>query len=131
MRKAYLATVLLVAWESLAHPKSSVSVYYPSPYGEYKELRAEAMAVGSDAFSSTCQFHSSTGGWNCGGVVPETSLSPTTALAVLGSLGIGVAPTNSRLDVAGGVIIGENFAGSATPVENGLRVEGSLLVGER
>ncbi len=129
MKRVYVVMALLIASWTVAQAKSRVSVYYPSPYGEYKELRAEAVVVGSEAFNSTCQFDQSLGGWDCGGVVPGTTPTPTTSLTVLGSVGIGVAPAKSRLDVAGGMIVGENFAGSATPVENGLKVEGSMLMG--
>ena len=73
----------------------TITTYYPSPVGIYKELRAKKMAIGEDYYynpSSYCWEGSCT-----------TSIDDNADLVVEGNVGIGTVDPLEKLDVNGGI----------------------------
>jgi hypothetical protein len=79
----------------------TITTYYPSPYGSYKELRAQRIAIGSTYYDSASHP------WNEGGTCLANEIC-NAALVVEGNVGIGMLNPRRSLDVEG------NVAGLAT-----------------
>ena len=90
---------------SFAEERITLTTYYPAPYGIYREMRANGLAVGS--------------GYR---YVPEILTDGVLIVEV--SAGIGTDIPVSMLTVAGGATVGSNYAATAAPA-NSLSVEGS------
>ena len=88
----------------------TITTYYPSPVGIYKELRAKRMAIGDNYYnpSSYCWEGSCT-----------TSIDDNADLVVEGRVGIGTNDPEKELHVAGD-----------TKIENDLNVDGGVAVGD-
>jgi len=67
----------------------SISTYYPSPMGVYKELRSQRMAIGDNYYGSDY----------CWGGVCTNPIGNATSLVVEGNVGIGMTAPSSRLVV--------------------------------
>jgi len=74
----------------------TITTYYPSPYGNYRELRAQRMAIGDTYVvgSSYCWEGTCT-----------TTIDPNAVLVVEGNVGIGTTSPGARLDVNGQIRI--------------------------
>ncbi|MDD5356150.1 MAG: hypothetical protein PHY56_06420 [Candidatus Omnitrophica bacterium] len=127
IEKMLISLVLLLVFSlfssySFAEEKITLTTYYPAPYGIYKELRSDQMAIGSGYRNS--------------------SLS-NGDLIVSGNVGIGTPTPQATLHVAGNVIAGEMTiqktkieslaVGSGyanyTPPANGVIVQGNVGIG--
>jgi len=72
----------------------TITTYYPSPYGSYKELRAQRIAIGSTYYDSGSYP------WNEGGVCLANQIC-NAALVVEGNVGIGTrSPGSGKSDAA-------------------------------
>ena len=74
----------------------TITTYYPSPYGSYKELRAQHMAIGDTYFN---------GSTYCWEGTCTTTIDPNADLVVEGNVGIGTTSPGARLDVNGQIRI--------------------------
>lgn len=76
--------LLILSLSSFAFSEETLTIttYYPSPYGRYKELAAQQMKIGTT--------------YSSGGVSPDN-------LIVEGNVGIGTSTPQTKLDVAGGI----------------------------
>jgi hypothetical protein len=82
----------------------TITTYYPSPYGSYKELRAQRIAIGSTYYDSASHP------WNEGGTCLANEIC-NAALVVEGNVGIGTtSPGSYKLNVAGTI----NTSGGCT-----------------
>jgi hypothetical protein len=83
-----------------------VTTYYPVPYGDYKELRAQRMAIGPNYYKSSevCW-----GGGNC-----TTAVADATDLIVEGNVGVGTAIPSVNVEVAqnGAIKVGQAYFSS-------------------
>jgi len=93
--------VLLFAFcalNSFAQETLTITTYYPSPFGNYQELRSQRMAIGDTWVqnSNIC--------WTAAGACPGTAVNPDpeTALVVEGKVGIGTAQPERGLHIKGG-----------------------------
>jgi hypothetical protein len=95
-RGLILVSILIFMGLSLALADESIVIttYYPSPYGNYNELRANKMSVGS-AYNNFSSFPLTDGN-----------------LIVSGKVGIGTANPSARLEVAGNVKIVDGTQGA-------------------
>ena len=82
--------------------KMELTTYYPAPYGEYRQLKSQGVDASNGA--AALQAGGSTG----------TGLVVTNANRV----GIGIAPPEATLDVAGEVKVG-NTGAVCSPENNG------------
>jgi hypothetical protein len=74
----------------------TITTYYPAPYGVYKELRAQHMAIGGDYYdpSQYC--------WppnTCANQIVDPDNNDTVDLVVQGRVGIGNTQPDAALDV--------------------------------
>lgn len=69
----------------------TITTYYPSPYGSYRELRAQRMAIGDNYLNSAAYR------WG-------TEINSNADLVVEGNVGIGTADPNRPLEVKGSVV---------------------------
>ena len=90
---AFIFNVFSVFY-SFADETITLTTYYPAPYGIYKELRANAIAIGKDY-----RYYSSTSGLTDG------------TLIVSGRVGIGTSVPQAKLDVNGKIRIGDSGDG--------------------
>ncbi|MCK9604173.1 MAG: hypothetical protein M0R66_07440 [Candidatus Omnitrophica bacterium] len=88
----------------------TITTYYPSPYGSYRELTAYQMKIGSTYSAAATSFVNN-------------------ALLVEGRIGAGVATPQNNLDVEGGAVVGAGYSGTSTAPTNGLLVEGNVGIG--
>lgn len=90
--------VLLGGVLSLAQEQVTITTYYPAPYGIYKELRADQLAVGSAYRNSNL----SDGNLIISGMVGIGKAAPTRALDVVGNLNlVGNTSLNGNLNITG------------------------------
>jgi hypothetical protein len=77
---------------AFAEEQLTITTYYPSPYGNYRELRAQRMAVG-DTYIDGSTYCWGTG---CGGA---NVISEDTSLVVEGNVGIGTVTPAAALHI--------------------------------
>lgn len=77
----------------------TITTYYPSPQGNYLELRSERVAIGYTDISDACWIA------GCGTDISDNA-SRNVDLIVEGSVGIGMVDPQTSLDVAGGIKVG-------------------------
>lgn len=97
-----------------------ITTYYPVPYGDYKEMRAERMAVGPtyNKSSNYC--------W-AGGICPS-AISDDTGLVIEKNVGIGTTAPEGKLDVRGtGVFDSVRVRGDLSAAN--ANISGDLTVG--
>lgn len=88
-----------------------LTTYYPVPYGDYKELRSQQMAIGPN-YSKSSDY--CWGGGSC-----TNPIADSTDLIVEGNVGIGTEkPANAKLAVMGGDV-GIGTISPHTPAPNG------------
>jgi hypothetical protein len=81
---------LLVVALSFAQEKITITTYYPSPYGSYRELRAQRMALGENFYGSAYCWEPDTCAYKIDNTPAAGVLnSGNTDLIVEGRLGIG------------------------------------------
>jgi len=84
--------VFIFSFAAFSQEHITITTYYPSPYGSYRELRAQRMAIGDNySGSSYC--------WP-----PDTCANQINAdadLVVEGKVGIGTANPSAKLEIAG------------------------------
>ncbi len=86
---------------AFAQDSDSITIvtYYPSPYGVYREMRAQRMAIGEDYINAATVCWS--GDTNCpGGGIPTGPFDPDIDLVVKGNVGIGTPTPQAKLDVS-------------------------------
>jgi len=98
---ASILTLLITSYESLAtksHAEESLTIttYYPSPYGSYREMRAQRMAVG-DNYIQGDQYC-----WP--GDTCTTTINTNADLVVEGNVGIGLTDPAEKLSVNGNIV---------------------------
>ncbi|MFH1248107.1 MAG: hypothetical protein V1490_03035 [Candidatus Omnitrophota bacterium] len=81
--------IFIFAGLGYAEDQLTITTYYPSPYGNYRELSAQRMKIGTTYSGS-------------GTTVTDNNL------IVEGSVGIGTASPQAKLDVDGGIKIGSD-----------------------
>ena len=81
----------------------TITTYYPSPYGIYKELRTKKMAIG-DNYSDSSQYY-----WE--DTFPN--IDSEADLIVEGRVGIGTPEPGAKLEVNGAIKIGDATEGTA------------------
>ena len=74
----------------------TITTYYPSPFGVYKELRVKRMAIGDNYYKSSDY---------CWEGICSTHISSNTGLIVEGNVGIGTTDPMGKLDVNGRDIV--------------------------
>jgi len=84
---------LLVAQNTVKREELVITTYYPVPYGDYKELRSERMAVGP-TYSKSSNY--CWAGGNC-----SSEISDDTSMIMEGNVGVGTHSPQARLDVNG------------------------------
>jgi hypothetical protein len=99
----------------------TITTYYPSPYGSYRELRAQNMSIGQNYSTSDYCWPPA----SC-----SHPINRTADLVVEGSTGIGIFDPHNMLEVNGTVVIGGNYSGNSTFIAPGdsLLVEGGIGV---
>jgi len=77
----------------------SLTTYYPAPYGVYREMRSQRMAIGDTYYDSTNVCWEGDG--TCSSPIPTGLLDPDVDLVVEGNVGIGTTNPSERLEVSG------------------------------
>ncbi len=108
-----------------------INLFYPSPYGEYIELRSTRAAMGPEIMDANECKYNEDGSWNCPTV--ENNFSDNTVLLIGGHTAIGTEKAKSALDVAGGIIVGKDFAQdeNTKPIEDGIRIQSLVIIGDK
>jgi len=121
MRLKYSLSVLFLSFICFysflfAQETLTITTYYPSPYGSYRELRSQRMAIGDNylQMSQVCW------GAACGG----TTIIPDAAdLVVEGNVGIGTAVPTSILHLSSGAATTDlTLTNTIVPVEGVFKV---------
>ena len=97
----FLSTFLLLTFNSLTFGEETVTIttYYPSPYGSYDSVQAYKLGVGDN---------------NSDGSLSSVDVPTTTGdVWIKGSVGIGTTDPQTKLDVSGGVKMGNETTCSA------------------
>ncbi len=89
-----LAIFLLIPSVFLAEETLTITTYYPSPYGVYREMRAKRIAIGDTYYDAAEMPWEETDG--DGGDIDYLS-----DLVVEGNVGIGTTSPESRLEITG------------------------------
>ena len=100
-----ISTLLFSNYHLSFSEELTITTYYPSPVGIYKELRAKKMAIGDN------YYNPSDYSWG-------SEISSDADLVVEGKVGIGVLKPEKELHVAGDA-----------KIENDLNVEGGVVIG--
>ncbi len=89
-----IATFFILGLFSLGFCEESMTIttYYPSPYGSYRELRAQFMAIGGNYSGPTYCWSPA----SCG----SGQIDPNTNLIVEGNVGIGTMSPQAKLGIA-------------------------------
>ena len=102
---------LIFTLPGIAQKKSiTITTYYPAPYGIYREIRSQKMAIG-DNYSDPSQHC-----W-LGGSCPLPDIDEDADLVVEGNVGIGETEPEYKLDIAGALRL---QPGSAPTGANGV-----------
>ncbi len=95
-----LSFSLIASFSSLAEDTLTITTYYPSPYGNYRELRAKRIAIGDNYIQGgTYDWEESD---SDGGEIDYAA-----DLVVEGNVGIGTANPGTRLEVYNGTAVEE------------------------
>ncbi|UCB56699.1 MAG: hypothetical protein JSV30_05715 [Candidatus Omnitrophota bacterium] len=73
----------------------TLTTYYPAPYGIYRQMRAQRMAIG-DGY-----YNAATYPWDAGGSLDPNEISQDADLVIEGNVGIGTLQPTANLEVAG------------------------------
>jgi len=89
MMKKVLCSIAFIFITTFVFAADSVTIttYYPSPYGIYREVRAKRMAIG-DSYTASASYS-----WDTG------TIDPVADLVVEANVGIGTSTPGARLDV--------------------------------
>ncbi|MFA5150556.1 MAG: tail fiber domain-containing protein [Candidatus Omnitrophota bacterium] len=91
-----LSFILAIPFLSLAEDTLTITTYYPSPYGVYREMRSQRMAIGYNYIDNpdyTWEEENGDGG----------EIDYLADLVVEGNVGIGTTAPGQKLDVTGNI----------------------------
>jgi len=99
MVKNILVITGIFLWVSLfsfsfAEEKLTITTYYPSPYGTYRELRAQRIVIGDD-YTSGSEY--------CWEGTCTNTIDADADLVVQGNVGIGTITPSEKLEVSGNI----------------------------
>jgi hypothetical protein len=97
--KIVISALFILALFSLSFAQNeeriTITTYYPSPFGSYRELRAQRMAIGGTYFDGA-QF-----GWPDQNPPPANLIGQNADLVVEGNVGIGTTNPGASLTIQG------------------------------
>jgi len=97
----------------------TITTYYPSPYGSYRELRAQNVSIGENYSAAAYCWPPA---------ICTHSINNTADLIVEGRVGFGTFVPQNMLDVNGTIVVGGNFSGNNTFIApaDSILVEGGI-----
>lgn len=102
LKKIVGVTLILLVFISFSYAQEeqlTITTYYPSPHGSYRELRAQRMAIGNTYYDSGAHP------WDKDGLCLSGEICDAD-LVVEGNVGIGVLEPKAKLHVDAGIIVG-------------------------